>query len=294
MLNRRQTSTFSKNNSSVGFPPSLPTFPSSARSRVHSAPPTSENRHSFVSGRLPPIDRTNGVERRTVYMDKPSTPDPDQVRRILEQRIAQALSGPVSRLKRQETSGDDCLTPIGGRRRSLIRSSAIGSEEFHLVPVDDEEMAMLRSITKSQYSKGSMGSSTSKSFSSEALYKHEYEDKSSDEEEIGEQLRNRRKLSMVRQEEQEDDMEISIETMHLGDVQTRRPSGIRNMEERLAGMRHEKMRSSTKSGEIEDDQISGLVYDKEFDCYYNPKTDRYYRLKSQSKSGEGILQTREM
>lgn len=54
-------------------------------------------------------------------------------------------------------------------------------------------------------------------------------------------------------------------------------------------MRHEKMRSSTKSGDTGDDQISGLVYDKEFDCYYNPNTERYYRLKSQSKSGDGLV-----
>lgn len=86
----------------------------------------------------------------------------------------------------------------------MIRSAAIGSEEMHLVPVDDDEMAMLRSINRSQYSKGSTEGSTAE-FSSESLYKHEYEDKSSDDDEdltVIQQLKSRRKLSMVRQEEQ--------------------------------------------------------------------------------------------
>lgn len=226
-------------------------------------------------------------------MDKPSTPDPDQVRRVLEQRIAQALSGPSSKLKQQQMSSDEKGVLPLGRRRSLIRSAAIGSEEMHLVPVDDEEMAMLRSINRSQYSKGSQGGGGSRagSFSSDALYKHEYEDKSSDEEvdlTVVAQLKTRRKLSMVRQEEQEE-LNASMDGMSIGSVQSRRESGIRNQEDRMSGMRHEKMRSSTKSGDMGDDQISGLVYDKEFDCYYNPNTDRYYRLKSQSKSGEGLV-----
>lgn len=232
-------------------------------------------------------------------MDKPSTPDPEQVRRVLEQRIAQAMSGPSSRLKQQQMSSDEQQQISIGRRRSLIRSAAIGSEEMHLVPVDDEEMAMLRSINRSQYSKGSVsgggsGRGEREVFSSEALYKHEYEDKSSDEDVELTVLRTRRKLSMVRQEEQEE-LNASMDEMNLAGIQSRRESTIRNLEDRLTGMRHEKMRSSTKSGEMEDSQISGLVYDKEFDCYYNPNTDRYYRLKSQSKSGEGlILQTKEI
>ncbi|PIC44382.1 hypothetical protein B9Z55_004765 [Caenorhabditis nigoni] len=251
-------------------------------------------------------------------MDKPSTPDldyflksstgtkinrfkvdcfefsvyADQVRRVLEQRIAQALSGPSSQLRQQQMSSDEKpTTSFAGRRRSLIRSAAIGSEEMHLVPIDDEELAMLRSINRSNYSKSGSregGGSRMESFTSDALYKHEYEDKSSDEEvdlTVKEQLRSRRKLSMIRQEEQEE-LNASMDAMSIG---SRRESGIRNQEDRLTGMRHEKMRSSTKSGDMGDDQISGLVYDKEFDCYYNPNTDRYYRLKSQSKSGEGLL-----
>ncbi|KAF1765067.1 hypothetical protein GCK72_005018 [Caenorhabditis remanei] len=287
MLNRRQTS----------FPKAPVSLPTTSRYRVHSAPPTSDGRTPLSGGRLPPIVKNRSVERGSLYMDKPSTPDPEQVRRVLEQRIAQALSGPSSRLKQQQMSSDEKQLSMG-RRRSLIRSAAIGSEEMHLVPVDDEEMAMLRSINRSQYSKGSIGEgSTSESFTSDALYKHEYEDKSSDDDRDlapGEQLRTKRKLSMVRQEEQEE-LNASMDGMNLGGIQSRRESGIRNLEDRLTGMRHEKMRSSTKSGEMGDDQISGLVYDKEFDCYYNPNTDRYYRLKSQSKSGEGlILEPREV
>ncbi|CAP21991.1 Protein CBG00646 [Caenorhabditis briggsae] len=267
-------------------PPSLRA--TSSRYRVHSAPPTSEGR---IPSRLPPIVK-NRSQERNLYMDKPSTPDPDQVRRVLEQRIAQALSGPSSQLKQQMSSDEKPTTSFAGRKRSLIRSAAIGSEEMHLVPIDDEELAMLRSINRSNYSKsGSREGGCSRmesSFTSDALYKHEYEDKSSDEEidlTVGEQLRSRRKLSMIRQEEQEE-LNGSIDAMSIG---SRRESGIRNQEDRLTGMRHEKMRSSTKSGDMGDDQISGLVYDKEFDCYYNPNTDRYYRLKSQSKSGEGLL-----
>ncbi|EGT59607.1 hypothetical protein CAEBREN_03907 [Caenorhabditis brenneri] len=290
MLNRRQTS-FPK------VPVASPAVVS--RYRVHSAPPTSEGRKLPLSGgRLPPIVKNRSQERANPYMDKPSTPDPEQVRRVLEQRIAQAMSGPSSRLKQQQMSSDEQQQQISiGRRRSLIRSAAIGSEEMHLVPVDDEEMAMLRSINRSQYSKGSVsgsGGGGREVFTSEALYKHEYEDKSSDEDVELTVLRTRRKLSMVRQEEQEE-LNASMDEMNLAGIQSRRESTIRNLEDRLTGMRHEKMRSSTKSGEMEDSQISGLVYDKEFDCYYNPNTDRYYRLKSQSKSGEGlILQTKEI
>uniref|UniRef100_A0A1I7UDJ5 Uncharacterized protein n=1 Tax=Caenorhabditis tropicalis TaxID=1561998 RepID=A0A1I7UDJ5_9PELO len=267
MLNRRQTS----------FPKTPPT----SKYRVHSAPPTSEGRIPLSGGRLPPIVKNKSVERG-VYMDKPSTPDPEQVRRVLEQRIAQAMSGPSCRLRQQQMSSDEQQqsSKVIGRRRSLIRSAAIGSEEMHLVPVDDEEMAMLRSINRSQYSKGSQ-----EVFSSEALYKHEYEDKSSEDEEMEKQLRTRRKLSMVRQDEQEES-NVSIDRS----TPVRRESGISNLEDRLSGMRFEKMGSSTKSRDMEDDKsISGLVYDKEFDCYYNPNTDKYYRLKSQSKSGDGLL-----
>ncbi|EYC31916.1 hypothetical protein Y032_0003g1305 [Ancylostoma ceylanicum] len=60
-----------------------------------------------------------------------------------------------------------------------------------------------------------------------------------------------------------------------------RGNTVRDMESRLAGFRHEKMKSSS-SRESNDDRLNGLVYDPDFDCYYNPVTDQYYRLQPES------------
>ncbi|KIH68699.1 hypothetical protein ANCDUO_00961, partial [Ancylostoma duodenale] len=60
-----------------------------------------------------------------------------------------------------------------------------------------------------------------------------------------------------------------------------RGNTVRDMESRLAGFRHEKMKS-TSSRESNDDRLNGLVYDPDFDCYYNPVTDQYYRLHPES------------
>ncbi|CAB3405502.1 unnamed protein product [Caenorhabditis bovis] len=230
----------------------------SPRSRVHSAPPT-ENRKSSKASFLPPLA---GV---AIQIEKPTTPDPEKVRLILEQRISQALAGPSTILKAQKSSNDGLTT----RRASLQRSSAITSQEMTLVPIDANELSMLRSINRNQQD-GDMNEAV------DDLYKHEYQDESDDEMEA---LRNRRKSSMVRQDEQEG-MDASLAGVRL------KPMVIKNSESRLSGYRHEKMRSSTKSGDLSVDQISGLVYDIDFDCYYNPKTDTYYRLMSHSKSGE--------
>ncbi|CAI5443857.1 unnamed protein product [Caenorhabditis angaria] len=218
-----------------------------------------------MSGRrLPPLSLTSVSSQDSQNPPRPpihqqTTPNSEQIRQILEQRINQAMTGPHKEM-------------LNGRRRSLIRSSAIGSEDMRLVPIDQEELSMLRSINKSQ-------NSTSQELPAD-LAKHEYEDKSEDEAEEGESsAKTRRKMSMVRQEELEEKLD------ELGAI--RKTSAIRNLEDRLSGYRHEKMRSSTKSGDFfDDEQITGLVYDMDFDCYYNPQTDTYYRLKSMSKNSE--------
>ncbi|KAK6046695.1 hypothetical protein COOONC_15799 [Cooperia oncophora] len=61
-----------------------------------------------------------------------------------------------------------------------------------------------------------------------------------------------------------------------------RSSFVRDMEARLAGLRHEKMKSQM-SGASRDERLSGLLYDPDFDCYYNPVDDQYYRLQPTSK-----------
>ncbi|KAK5966871.1 hypothetical protein GCK32_002018 [Trichostrongylus colubriformis] len=61
-----------------------------------------------------------------------------------------------------------------------------------------------------------------------------------------------------------------------------RSSLVRDMEARLAGLRHEKMKSQM-SGASRDERLSGLLYDPDFDCYYNPVDDQYYKLQPFSK-----------
>uniref|UniRef100_A0A7I4YKX4 AGC-kinase C-terminal domain-containing protein n=1 Tax=Haemonchus contortus TaxID=6289 RepID=A0A7I4YKX4_HAECO len=56
-----------------------------------------------------------------------------------------------------------------------------------------------------------------------------------------------------------------------------RSNFVRDMEARLAGLRHEKLKSQI-SGASRDEKLSGLIYDADFDCYYNPLDDQYYKL----------------
>ncbi|XGW28766.1 hypothetical protein V3C99_008507 [Haemonchus contortus] len=56
-----------------------------------------------------------------------------------------------------------------------------------------------------------------------------------------------------------------------------RSNFVRDMEARLAGLRHEKLKSQI-SGTSRDEKLSGLIYDADFDCYYNPLDDQYYKL----------------
>uniref|UniRef100_A0A183F1Y8 Fibrinogen C-terminal domain-containing protein n=1 Tax=Heligmosomoides polygyrus TaxID=6339 RepID=A0A183F1Y8_HELPZ len=54
----------------------------------------------------------------------------------------------------------------------------------------------------------------------------------------------------------------------------------------LTGLRHEKM-NTQPSGTCRDDRLTGLIYDPDFDCYYNPMDDQYYKVQP-SESGEHL------
>lgn len=56
-----------------------------------------------------------------------------------------------------------------------------------------------------------------------------------------------------------------------------RASFVRDTEARLTGLRHEKM-NTQPSGTCRDDRLTGLIYDPDFDCYYNPMDDQYYKV----------------
>lgn len=51
-------------------------------------------------------------------------------------------------------------------------------------------------------------------------------------------------------------------------------------EERMTGFRHEhfKVSGSRSQPSAEECETLSLVYDADFDCYYDPKTDAYFRV----------------
>ncbi|CAD6190713.1 unnamed protein product [Caenorhabditis auriculariae] len=248
---------------------------SRSRFRVQSAPPGQARQpvRTFAGRKLPPI-QTNQTQKPVEKSFKPSTPDPESVRRVLEQRMTQAMAGPETVLKKQ-ASGDS-LTHLTTRRGSLRREMAMTSQDATLVELDAVEISMLHSINRANYA-GKEGSF----YHMDGLLKHEFEDVSDEE---SEKVQRRPKISLVRQFEQ-DDINAPLDGVRLSNLEQRQ-SALKSLEDRLAGYRHEKMRSSTRSGDLPEDLISGLVYDVDFDCYYNPRTDTYYRLKSMSKSEE--------
>ncbi|CAI4227431.1 unnamed protein product [Auanema sp. JU1783] len=242
------------------------------RSRVQSAPPSKYDRrypHKFAE--------QDGQQ-------KPMTPDPEYVTRVLQARISSALAGPEIRLSQTRSatqSLEDNPTTIPTRKLLFGRSSLKRTPAFsrtgtaNLIPIEDpEELAMLRSIARSDHSFESTVNQMNQ------LRIHEFEDKSDEDEDVllrsNTSTTQRRRRSLVRQLEQDDSFYPKDTNM--------RENVVSNMEDRLSGFRHEKMRSSTKSGEGDGIiQIAGLVYDADFDCYYNPEDDTYYRVNSVEK-----------
>ncbi|KAL6739107.1 hypothetical protein Aduo_012593 [Ancylostoma duodenale] len=127
---------------------------------------------------------------------------------------------------------------------------------------DDHELSMLRSIACAS----SNGRDATPSRLAR-LHEHEYEDQSDSE-----QTLNGTSTS--------DDYDALWKGRRARSAGFR-GNTVRDMESRLAGFRHEKMKS-TSSRESNDDRLNGLVYDPDFDCYYNPVTDQYYRLHPES------------
>ncbi|KAK6747389.1 hypothetical protein RB195_000531 [Necator americanus] len=138
-----------------------------------------------------------------------------------------------------------------------------GSSQQHRVPVyDDDELSMLRSIAcSSQSDRDTMPKRLAR------LQEHEYEDCSDNEQ-----------ISAERDLWKNYDVYLKKSRARSAGA---RGSGVCDMEFRVAGYRHEKMKSSS-SRESHDDRLNGLIYDPDFDCYYNPDTDQYYRLQPES------------
>ncbi|WKY05750.1 hypothetical protein Q1695_006170 [Nippostrongylus brasiliensis] len=124
---------------------------------------------------------------------------------------------------------------------------------------DEHEKSMLNSIIGSSSTNGNHNPNRV-----ERLHLHEYEDQSDAEDPSTSY--SMQDFNELRQK--------SKRSLSAGV----RGSFVREMESRLAGLRHEKLRTQ-RSGVSGDERVSGLLYDPDFDCYYNPIDDQYYKVK---------------
>ncbi|PAV87631.1 hypothetical protein WR25_26596 isoform C [Diploscapter pachys] len=128
------------------------------------------------------------------------------------------------------------------RRASLKKTVALKSGDMLAVQLDPEEVSMLKSMQKSNYSsyKSQVSREDSRKGRGILLHHHEYEDFS---------------------EESEGDEDSLAQSQKSEEKQRKMSaSAIHKMEWRQRGMRHEKMRSNTKSKElIEEKQVPGSL-----------------------------------
>uniref|UniRef100_A0A1I7WMW6 Major sperm protein n=1 Tax=Heterorhabditis bacteriophora TaxID=37862 RepID=A0A1I7WMW6_HETBA len=229
---------------------------SSTRNRVQSAPPIDAQKRRLSLRRA-------CAKVSEELLEKPTTPDPENLYRILQARISSALSGPEVKIRQRgsEESSQESEKLFPGR---TSRDRYENNKNIP-PPVDQCQLCCILMDVKDGNGRRGM-------------------DKSDDE--ITSRSLYGRRRSLVRQSEQDESATLSgvILQPRSASAGIRGRTGISKMEARLSGYRHEKMRSSTRSGELPEDQVSGLVYDPDFDCYYNPQDDQYYRLELTTKS----------
>ncbi|CAJ0584810.1 unnamed protein product, partial [Mesorhabditis spiculigera] len=154
---------------------------------------------------------------------------------------------------------------------------------------DSVELNMLKSITRLR-----LGSRQATRSFDDSLREHEYEDLSDEEtHEKRQQNPGRGTQSahphprLTKQKELDGTPQAIRRRAHSAHSQggTDGRHIIREMEDRLQGFRHEKTSStqrSQKSTDFSSDAMAGLIYDADFDCYYNPEDDTYYRVTTES------------
>ncbi|CAJ0958997.1 unnamed protein product, partial [Mesorhabditis belari] len=192
------------------------------------------------------------------------------------------------RLQRMERPNGRPLTATNSIAGKSTASRQSTVDSFLVKSADSVELSMLRSIAR-------LSRQTTRSFD-ESLREHEYEDLS-DEELLekpsvhqpdigGKKVMGRNAISahpnsrLIKQNEIEGTPQAVRRRAHSAQSTNDRHL-IREMEDRLQGFRHEKTSStqrSQKSTDFSSELTAGLIYDADFDCYYCPDDDTYYRL----------------
>ncbi|GMS95714.1 hypothetical protein PENTCL1PPCAC_17889, partial [Pristionchus entomophagus] len=173
--------------------------------------------------------------------------------------------------------------------------------------MDRSEIDMLRSINRSEYSSSSIHRTT-REMTPGKLHRHEFEDSSPDEETIplrhcrsaGVRMMEVRRKEKRRAEKNRDGRRerekrkerksrstsavttrnemIKLEEREDRNSKGHNSSTITSRYHQILSMNESIQFRSQPSTRITQDHLHKLIYDPDFDCYYDPATERYYKI----------------
>ncbi|GMT24352.1 hypothetical protein PFISCL1PPCAC_15649, partial [Pristionchus fissidentatus] len=151
---------------------------------------------------------------------------------------------------------------------------------------DRSEIAMLKSINRSQYCSSS---SINRMTSTGRLSRHEFYDSSPEEMDSPSSIQSpstglppTQKRSVSRKQSDQQQMERDSNRIRSTSAVTTRDEMIK-LEGRWDGWKRGKKSTtitprSQQTSQFTQEHLQKLIYDTDFDCYYDPVNDRYYKI----------------